>query len=59
MAKLKPCAHCGGKAREGHAEDGGIYLECDNPQCRMSTPLCYPIKESPLERLTEIWNRRP
>jgi hypothetical protein len=60
---LMPCAHCGGTAalhqqKSNDGVEGGYYIECENPQCRMTTPLKFAAMDNVGSLLAEIWNRR-
>lgn len=62
--ELKPCPFCGSHATmfmmpEGSGSDGGMYVECDDPLCRASSALIYPLKDDVSSLLIERWNRRP
>jgi len=58
---LLPCANCGG-VPELHNQskniNGGFYIECENPLCRMATPLRFARMDDVKPLLAEIWNRR-
>lgn len=66
LGGLLPCAHCGGtaalhqqKCNDGvDGEEGGYFIECGNPQCRMTTPLKFALMDDVVPLLAEIWNRR-
>ena len=62
--ELKPCPFCGSHATmftmpEGSGSDGSMYVECDEPLCRASSALIYPLKDDVQALLVERWNRRP
>lgn len=38
---------------------GGKYIECQNPQCGITSPIIFPCMESVEDKLTAIWNARP
>jgi hypothetical protein len=57
-----PCPFCGSadvrKMSMAGADEGGFIVECANRMCGVSTPIVFAIKESPDEKLADIWNRR-
>lgn len=51
MDELKPCAHCGGKAKKFQAYDGMFCIQCT--VCGITT------LHSKFENVVEkVWNRR-
>lgn len=63
LGGLLPCANCGGTAtlqqqKFDGEEGGGFFIECGNPQCRMTTPLKFACMDDVEPLLAEIWNRR-
>ena len=61
--ELMPCPFCGSHATmftmpEGSGIDGSMYVECDEPLCRASSALIYPLKDDVKHILIERWNRR-
>lgn len=60
---IKPCPCCGRDARfeevpEGQQNSGGIYIECTNKLCRLSTNLMFPLMDDVRPELAQKWNRR-
>lgn len=61
---LFPCPCCGSTADFDMIEDngnrnfGGHFVECNNPECRLTTPLIFATGDDPKWRLQEIWNKR-
>ena len=60
---IKPCPCCGWDARfeevtEGQQNSGGIYIECTNELCRLSTNLMFPLMDDVRPELAQKWNRR-
>jgi hypothetical protein len=56
--ECRPCPCCGGEPTFGEAHDGGEYIECTSPECRLSTALVYSVMEDAKPLLVERWNRR-
>ncbi len=61
---LLPCAHCGSEAvlyeqnRMPSGVGGGCFIECDNPECWMTTPVMFASIEFVGPMLAKVWNRR-
>ena len=63
---LKPCPCCGSGAYFAMVENdglidgraGGWFVECINPECRLTTQLMFVTGDDPRPRLREIWNKR-
>ena len=64
--KLKPCPCCGSNAYFDMIEGdplidtsvGGWFIECSNPECRLTTQLRFAAGDDPRIALVEIWNNR-
>ena len=63
---LKPCPCCGSGAYFDMVENdglidgraGGWFVECINPECRLTTQLMFATGDDPRPILREIWNKR-
>jgi len=60
---LLPCANCGGEGllhqqKNNEGLGCGLFIECSNPLCRMTTPLKFSLMDDVAQLLAEIWNRR-
>lgn len=61
--KLNLCLCCGSVAEFWKSDnegeyDGGWFIECTNPLCRLTTALVYATGDDPKQNLANRWNQR-